>query len=158
MAIYIDNAFQAFVNLDSIINAANRALQEEKYPTADVSVVLSNDETLRDLNLKYRGFDKPTDVLSFAQLDVLEGSPTLPHTGDIPIQLGDVIISMQQCALNAAKAHHTEDDELALLVVHGTLHLVGYDHMTKSDKTQMWLKQKRALKAIQLSPRLRLPG
>ena len=112
---------------------------------AEISVVLSNDAHLHELNLAFRGYDKPTDVLSF------EGTPVSER------YLGDVIISMQQCALNAAKAHHTEDDELALLVVHGTLHLVGYDHMNKSDKARMWLQQKRALKAIHHSPGFRLP-
>ena len=129
--------------LSAITHGKPSLLAAEK--PAAISIVLSNDAHLRALNLAFRSTNKPTDVLSF------DGAAVGGH------HLGDVIISMEQCALNAAHAHHTEDDELALLVVHGTLHLLGYDHATKADKARMWFEQKRALQALSLSPEPRLP-
>ncbi len=102
-----------------------------------LSIVLSDDTHLRELNHTYRGYDKPTDVLSF------EGQAS----GDR--YLGDVIISMDRVAAQAAKSGHVEDDELALLVIHGTLHLTGHDHMTAPDKAVMWVRQKQAIRALQ---------
>ena len=136
-------------SVQSAISCGKPALLSASKPVG-VSVVLTDDEQLHELNLAFRGYDKPTDVLSFVA-DGFEGA-------NMPEQyLGDVIISMDHCKANAARADHGEDDELALLVVHGILHLLGFDHMNASDKSRMWAEQKRALKAINLSPKLRLP-
>lgn len=113
----------------------------------EMSIVLSDDAHLHELNLAFRGMDKPTDVLSF------EGASIAPR------YLGDIVISMDRCAEQAQKANarkrsarksdYTTDDELALLVVHGTLHLLGYDHETNAqDKAIMWSAQKHALQLL----------
>lgn len=93
-------------------------------PSVEISVVLSNDAAVQDLNRDYRGQDKPTNVLSFATLDD-DDSPVVVGA---PILLGDIILAYETCAREAAEqgksvAHHT-----AHLVVHGTLHLLGWDH------------------------------
>jgi probable rRNA maturation factor len=114
-----------------------------------LSVVLTDDTHLHELNLAFRGYDKPTDVLSF------EGGAVGER------YLGDVIISMERVQAQAAKSHHTPDDELALLVVHGALHLCGHDHMTPRDKAIMWLHQRNSLRDLQaqglVTRKLKLP-
>ena len=123
-----------------IRNAVNAALAEGKPELLDdsleheVSIVLSDDAQLQTLNRDYRQQDKPTDVLSFE--------------GQNPdgIYLGDIIISMERCAEQASEANHSLDDELALLVIHGVLHLVGYDHATDEERETMWQVQRNAQK------------
>lgn len=85
-----------------------------------MSLLFTDDREVHGLNLDYRGVDKPTDVLAFA-LD--EAGPTFPHA-----PLGDVVISVERAAAQARARRHPLDAELELLVVHGTLHLLGYDH------------------------------
>jgi probable rRNA maturation factor len=84
---------------------------------ADVSVTITNDRRLRELNGTYRGKDKPTDVLSFPYDD--EGGP-----------LGDVVISVDRALAQAAERGHSLQREAELLTLHGTLHVCGYDHET----------------------------
>ena len=86
----------------------------------EVSVLLTDDGEIHTLNGTYRGKDKPTDVLAFA-LDEGEG-------GSLDLSLGDVIISVETATRQAASRRVTLDAELELLAVHGTLHLLGYDH------------------------------
>jgi probable rRNA maturation factor len=91
----------------------------------DFSVLLTGDEQLRAMNLKFRGVDKPTDVLSF---------PVLPETANCG-QGGDLAISLDTAAIQAAAYGHTLQMEVKVLILHGLLHLVGYDH--ERDRGQM---------------------
>jgi probable rRNA maturation factor len=96
---------------------AERALDAVGRAGADVSVTISNDRRLRELNRAYRGKDKPTDVLSFPYDE--EGGP-----------LGDVIISVDRALAQAGERGHDLQREIELLTLHGTLHVCGYDHET----------------------------
>jgi probable rRNA maturation factor len=98
----------------------------------EVSLVLDDDQAVRILNRDYRGLDKPTNVLSFAALD--EDSP-IPEDG--PILLGDVIIAFQTCMAEAEADHKKPGHHLSHLVVHGVLHLLGYDHEAEDEAEQM---------------------
>lgn len=111
----------------------------------DVTVVLSTDEELRALNQQYRGVDRPTDVLSFESGEINPAN-NLPY-------LGDVVISYQRAAEQAQAAGHPVLNEVKLLMVHGILHLMGYDHDTAVSKSQMWALQDQILKqnGIQLN-------
>jgi len=102
---------------------------------ADLTIVLTNDEQLHQLNLQFLGLDTPTDVLSFPAGEVD------PDT-DRPY-LGDVIISVERAQAQALD--HPLEDELRLLVVHGVLHLLGHDHAEQADKVTMWRIQKEVL-------------
>lgn len=84
------------------------------------------------LNAEHRGIDRPTDVLAFGADD---GSA--PRADDEPRLVGDVVICPSVAASNAAAHDRTVDEELALLVVHGTLHLLGYDHVDDNDARLM---------------------
>ena len=99
---------------------------------SEVSVVVTDDDTVRQLNQRFRGVDAATDVLSF-RLDT-DGFVTPP---DSRRQLGELIISYPTAARQADEAGHDVEGELAHLVVHGLLHLIGYDHESPSDRRAM---------------------
>ena len=117
------------------------------------SIRLTDDAELQQLNRQYRGLDKPTDVLSFGGEGYRDGAPL--RSASPAGYLGDVVISMERCAAQATKGGHALEDELALLVIHGTLHLLGYDHDTRLRKAVMWAAQARALKANGIEMRVR---
>ncbi len=110
----------------------------------EVVVVLSDDDALHALNRRFRGVDRPTDVLAFA--DDTRG----PYVGSgpFPRYLGDVVISIDRAAEQAAEVGGTLTQELQLLTVHGVLHLLGFDHAEPADKARMWAVQSAVLKAL----------
>lgn len=108
-----------------------------------VTIMITDDENMREMNRRYRNLDKSTDVLAF-QADFVD--PDLESR-----YLGDVVISYPQAEVQALNREHNVEEELQLLVVHGLLHLVGYDHDTQSGKEEMWSIQSRVLAALGLS-------
>ena len=107
----------------------------------ELSVVLAGDAEVRKLNRRYRKKDKTTDVLSFP---LLEGLPLKPGGNGI-IPLGDIVISVPQTRRQAAQQGKDFREELALLLTHGILHLLGYDHVTKAGEKKMFGLQNRLL-------------
>jgi probable rRNA maturation factor len=107
---------------------------------AEFSVTFVDEAAIQELNREYRGLDRPTDVLSFAQE---EGDPFLPP--DAPRMLGDIIISVPTAIRQAEERGHEAVDELGLLLIHGFLHLLGEDHDTPAKKKQMWARQQALL-------------
>lgn len=110
-----------------------------------MSVVISTNETVHALNQQHRGVDSPTDVLSFPA-DPLP--PELQALSDDPPYLGDLIIAHDYALEQAQREQHDFGDSLALLVVHGTLHLLGYDHDTPENRAEMWAEQAAALAVL----------
>jgi probable rRNA maturation factor len=98
-------------------------LMAERGAAYELSVTIVDDAMIREMNRDYRGKDRPTDVLSFSLVEG-EGMPSLP--GIVP--LGDIVISYETCIRQAAEIGHGVDDEFERLLVHGLLHLFGYDH------------------------------
>ena len=105
-----------------------------------LTVVVTDDQTIQDLNLRFRNIDAPTDVLSFP------AGYTDPESGRK--YLGDVIVSHPQAVIQAKQRAHPVEHELQLLVIHGTLHLLGYDHAEDSQKARMWTLQAEILKQL----------
>ena len=107
----------------------------------EVDVLLTDDEGIHAVNLDMRGVDRPTDVLSFPEFDLTPGEhpdemDADPGTGLIP--LGDMVISMEHVASQAKEYGHSRQRELAYLVTHSVLHLLGYDHLDEGpQKAQM---------------------
>ena len=111
------------------------------FSAAEVSVLLTDDATVHALNRDYRGYDKPTDVLSFAQNDLHPDAPPMPTFPGEPMLLGDVIISVETAQRQAEKHGLTLEFELALLTVHGILHLIGYEDETEAGAALMRVKE-----------------
>nr|MDH3086013.1 rRNA maturation RNase YbeY [Bacillus velezensis] len=108
---------------------------------AEVSVTIVTNEEIREINRDYQEKDTPTDVISFALEE--EGEDEVEIVGaDMPPVLGDIIISADRTKEQAEEYGHSFMRELGFLAVHGFLHLLGYDHMTKEEEEEMFSKQK----------------
>ncbi len=109
-------------------------------PSCDVTLVITGDEQVCQLNHQFLGIDAPTDVLSFPANEV---DPESGHA-----YLGDILIAYPYVRAQAETAGHALGDELQLLVVHGMLHLLGYDHGTEAERTRMWAAQSEILQKL----------
>lgn len=117
---------------------------------SEVSILLVDNEYIRDLNLNYRKKDIPTDVLSFAMRDTVDGD--IPRTlVNMRELLGDIVISIEMAQHQAKDFGHSLEREIGYLTVHGVLHLLGYDHEIKDDKALMRSQEESILKAFDLS-------
>jgi probable rRNA maturation factor len=118
---------------------------------ASVSVVFSDDATVHELNREYRGIDRPTDVLSFGLSDIaapVESEPAIPGfvlPPDTGLELGEIVISQETAARQAAEHGRAPDHELAHLVVHGVLHLLGHDHAVPEEEARMRAREDEVL-------------
>lgn len=114
----------------------------------DLGLLLTNDAGIQTLNATYRHQDRPTDVLAFAILD-LANQPT--HLwAEMPVELGDIIISVETAARQAVAQNHSLPQELAWLATHGLLHLLGWDHPNAERLEQMLAQQETLLHLINL--------
>ncbi len=126
----------------------NRMLIDYGLEHGEVSVAIADDQLLGNLNREYRNLDRPTDVLSFGYL---EPGEDLPSGGSI-FALGDIYISYQRAAAQAAEVGHSIRDEIALLAVHGMLHLLGFDHDEEAEATKMHEKEALYLSSLNFKP------
>ena len=142
--------------LPLVRKAAEAAVIESAYPElangerpVEISVTLSSDEQVRALNAKWRGKDKPTNVLSFPMADERDlGTASVSGT---ELLLGDIILARGVCEAEAADKGVTLQDHAVHLVVHGTLHLLGHDHGEERDAADMEAREVRALKRLGIS-------
>lgn len=142
---HIDGRYAAHQFERKLKAAVQAALQHQGAPKAELTVVLTGDARLRTLNRQYRGMDKPTDVLSFGDIDQLSESGNL--------YLGDVVISVPRARAQAVAGGHSLSAELQLLAVHGALHLLGHDHAQPAQRRKMWAAQDAILSELGLSMR-----
>jgi probable rRNA maturation factor len=128
---------------DLIKRAVSAALAHQSVSLdSELTIVLTDDARLRELNRDYLGVDAPTDVLSFP------ASETDPETG--ARYIGDILISIPRARAQADAAGHPPETEMQLLVVHGVLHLLGHDHAGIEEKAHMWKAQAGILERIGL--------
>jgi probable rRNA maturation factor len=116
----------------------------------EVSVVVTDDATVHQLNRDYRGVDSPTDVLSFSQLEEAQSGAEAPFPsppGEARL-IGDIVISGDRVRAQAADYGHSQRRELAYLTVHGLLHLLGYDHENEAERHVMRLAEEAALESL----------
>ncbi len=170
----IDLLDEQTVNTDlaeALLPRAKRVMEALELGEAEVSLVLCDDPAIQELNRDWRGFDKPTDVLSFPQdgevfgsEDEVEGTELSPvvltespeesemvpppivwpdddMNGELPDVLGDVVISVETCQRQADECGHSLLDEATRLWIHGLLHLCGYDHHTEEEAHVMREKE-----------------
>ncbi|MBL8161098.1 MAG: rRNA maturation RNase YbeY [Anaerolineae bacterium] len=144
--IEVINDLEYAIDESHLVDAASAVLdQHDTDAESGLSIVFVDDAGMQKMNLQFRGIDAPTDVLSFPA----DAPPVdLP---DVPPYLGDLLIAYPYATAQAAREGHALRDSLALLVVHGTLHLLGYDHDTPENKAEMWAAQEDALKSLGIS-------
>ena len=145
MPVSVMNAQTQPVSTNLMRQAARRLLREANLPTAQVDIRLTDDAEVHSLNLQYRGYDRPTDVLSFAQRDTVAGAPDMPAVEGETELLGDVVISVDTAAAQAGRHGVSLAQELALLTVHGILHLLGYEDETEEGARAMHEREKELL-------------
>ncbi len=119
--------------------------QHDVDPDTTLSIVFVDNAYIQNVNQQFRGVDAPTDVLSFPA-----DEPPVEIEGELPY-LGDLIVAFPYASEQAAREGHALMDSLSLLVVHGTLHLLGYDHDTTENRAEMWAAQDEALTALGIS-------
>ncbi len=133
------------VDMACIVEAMEAALRWHELDRGDVSLLITDDVQMQAFNRDYRGIDAPTDVLSFSQQEDLmpAGNDAIPDelAQVLARQLGDLIIALPYTQRQAGRYGTTLASELRLLSVHGTLHLLGYDHATAQEKAAMWSVQ-----------------
>ena len=161
--IQIDERFQACVEAAWLAAAARATVRACERDELSLSIQVVDDDEMRRYNRIYRQQDAPTDVLSFA---VQEGSPIsseMPDTlaAELASELGDLLLAFPYASRQAERHGHSLAAEMQLLVVHGTLHLLGYDHDTPARQAEMWRKQTEILSSLideDLTPRLTTPN
>ncbi|ADC50784.1 putative metalloprotease [Alkalihalophilus pseudofirmus OF4] len=116
----------------------------------ELSITFVDEKRIQEINAEYRGKDIPTDVISFALNDEVEDEADMIMAG-MPNALGDIIISVAHISRQAEEYGHSFERELGFLVVHGFLHLLGYDHMTEQDEKAMFSRQEEILSAYGLT-------
>ena len=160
--VQIFDEFENVVSESLVLDAVFAALESESCdPNTHVSVVIADDEVVRELNLQHRGLDENTDVLSFSYTHEGEyygegerSGPgadidfVLPPTENDDASLGEIIISHPQTSRQAERAGHPVDRELTVLLVHGVLHLLGYDHEEPDDEAVMKEAASRAMERL----------
>lgn len=143
MPIEILNENNYPVDADNLQRAVEMVLKQQSAPDdSELTVVITDNEEVAALNEQYRGIAAPTDVLSFPA-----DEPPIPME-DEPPYLGDLIVAYPYALAQAEREKHDPQQSFALFVVHGTLHLLGYDHDTPENRAEMWAAQDNALKEL----------
>ncbi|TQS74575.1 rRNA maturation RNase YbeY [Ornithinibacillus gellani] len=125
------------------------ATKESVTNEAELSVNFVDDAEIQELNRNYRQQNRPTDVISFAMQEPVEGE--LPIVGDhLPLVLGDIVISIDRAKAQAGEYEHSLEREIGFLAVHGFLHLLGYDHLNEADEKKMFGRQDELLEEFGL--------
>jgi probable rRNA maturation factor len=129
--------------------AAVTVLTQQDAPSdSALTVVITDNESVAALNRQFRGLDSPTDVLSFSA-----DAPPISLEEEPPY-LGDVVIAYPYAMAQAKRDGHDVGDSLALLVVHGTLHLLGYNHDSLENRAVMWAAQAAAMRTLHIPPQI----
>lgn len=151
LSIQIEDPFVSLVDKDWLGKIVETTLSAAGVgELVDIGLVIASDETVQNLNRSYRGVDASTDVLAFALSQ--PSSDEVEHFAMPPdkiLHLGEVIVSYHQAERQAEEQHHPIERELALLVVHGVLHLLGYDHGKPEAEQSMRAMEAEILNSIE---------
>lgn len=145
MSIEVSNESGLDVSEEELISVARFVLDKlDVNPGAELSMVLLDSNSMADLHMRWMDLPGPTDVMSFP-MDELEpgGRPDAPEPG--PAVLGDIVLCPEFAAEQAAAAGHSLGHELALLTIHGVLHLLGFDHGEPAGEKEMFALQRQLL-------------
>lgn len=148
MDVLFENNTNIEVNRELIEKVIAESLRYENVSNnCEISVTIVDNEEIHQINLKHRGIDRATDVLSFPLIDFEK--ETLPTDGS-KIYLGDIIISIERAMEQAKEYGHSIDREVGFLTAHSMLHLLGYDHMVEDEEKVMFKKQEEILNNLNL--------
>ena len=139
----IINEYNGEIKYDFLPKIIDKCLEMEHVENAVFSIIFIDDEKMHELNKTYRDIDRTTDVLSFAYED------NEKEKTDIRM-LGEIFVSIPKMKGQAIEYGHSETRELSFLVVHGILHLLGYDHMVEEDKKIMRKKEEKVLNSLEI--------
>lgn len=143
MSIELSNESEIELDLDRVHSLAIHVRDELKlHPQVDVGVIFVDEEAMTELHVKWMDEPGPTDVLSFPMDELRPGSDLVPSPEGI---LGDIVVCPQVAAEQAVKAEHSTIEEILMLVTHGMLHLVGFDHAEPEEEKEMFGLQKQYL-------------
>lgn len=161
MSVLIDNRQELIAvdeKLEVLVQKTVSAVfaYEENEENYEVSISFVNDDEIQDLNKEYRGIDNATDVLSFPMMEFEEDGESLEEDEEFEyieeeLPLGDIVISMDRAKAQAEEYGHSFERELAFLLVHGMLHLLGYDHEEEKDEKVMIKAQEEILEILKIS-------
>ena len=146
LSVQVDPEFEARVDQHHLSKVIRHALElEGRSGPSTVGLLVTDDNSIRRLNLQYRGEDSTTDVLAF---DMTDGSDGFVSPPSAPPHLGEIVVSYPRAVAQAAEYGHSEEEELDRLVIHGVLHLLGYDDRSRRDREAMWARQEAAVLAF----------
>jgi len=146
IGIHVEEKFRGVVDENWVRKIAQTVLKAEGVvPPYEVSLVFTDSEMVKQLNRNYRGVDEPTDVLAFYMLPQDEAGSSFALPPDGVTRLGEVIISYPQAVTQAREQGHSHERELALLIIHGILHLLGYDHEEPEEESKMRERERELL-------------
>ena len=163
MTIYLEEETENRLPVDCRKTAeqvVEETLDYEGFPyEAEVEILLTDNESIREMNREQRGIDRPTDVLSFpmidyekaGEFDFLEERPDCFHPETGEALLGDIVISKEKVLSQAEEYGHSPLREYAFLIAHSMLHLLGYDHMEEQERVIMEKKQNEILERLGIS-------
>lgn len=145
ISVQVDDLYAADIDAADLVGAVAAALLLEGKQGIEVSLVVTSDEAVEALNRQYLGIAGPTDVLSFSAQEPAPGFVSAPEAESY---LGDIVIALPFTRRQAAETGRELRDELRLLAVHGTLHLLGYDHDNVEHEIAMWARQDAILSGL----------
>jgi len=153
--VIIDGDFEGCPETGWLQSVVERVLMvQDVSANAELGLVITNQERVQELNRSYRGEDKPTDVLAFYMTPAAEETGAESSSFVVPpdgvLHLGEVIISYPQAVIQAKERQHSLKKEIAILIVHGVLHLLGYDHDKPEPERQMRTRETEILNFIQV--------
>jgi probable rRNA maturation factor len=144
--IFVEEKFREVVDGGWVKKIVRQVLKAEGVaPPYEISLVFTDSETVKQLNRDYRGVDETTDVLAFYMLPQKGSDSSFALPPDGVTRLGEVIISYPQAVAQAKEQGHSPERELALLVIHGILHLLGYDHEEPEAESKMRKRERELL-------------
>ena len=150
LSIRIDKQFSDCVKRPWLRLVVSRTLTTAKAArNVQLDLTITDDGTVHEINRMYRGVDSPTDVLAFALIQDSTDTTVFVTPPDEPPHLGEILISFPTAERQAREHSHSVDRELAILVIHGVLHLLGYDHGTDEQEREMRALEEGILSVIE---------
>jgi len=149
--VLIDEGFEGYLEVSWLQSVAEQVLvAQDADPRVELGLVIANQERVQQLNRGYLGRDEPTDVLAFSAREEIDAElPPFVQPPDGVLHLGEVIISYPQAVIQAEEHRHSVKREIAILIIHGVLHLLGYEHDKPELERQMKTREEEILSCIE---------